>query len=84
MINELIVVTIIKVYIFLLLSNDILKTFFIFLISISFSKIAGVPFLIVFIQQFFSIPDIVNNSILFSSSTLLLIKVKLLIGANDS
>ena len=80
--NDLVIVIIIKLYICSLLLL-ILKTSFIFLIFISPWDKTGLPFLIFFIEQFFSNPDIVKISIPFSSLVLLNI-IKSFIGDNDS
>ena len=77
------IVVIIKVYIFSLLSISILKTSFKFLIFIPPLNITGEPFFIFLIAQFFSYPEIVKNSIAFSSS-ILLIKIRSFIGESDS
>ena len=60
-----------------------LKTSFKFLMFIPPLNTTGLPFFIFLIAQFFSKPDIVNNSIAFSSS-ILLIKIKSFIGESDS
>ena len=77
------IVVIIKVYIFSLLLISTLYTSFKFLIFIPPLNITGLPFFIFLMAQFFSKPDIVKNSIAFSSS-ILLIKMKSFIGERDS